>query len=382
MQSGPKKNDDTIHLGYDTGESLIPQNTFTYKGFRGEPTTNHIPNTSNPSLSTDDWPGYGWSGGWAINTDVNAFELTSLNGWHNHTYNHGQSSGTIFVSFDYKLKYQETSGIWGFVLNGTHLGSYVNWIGSLNSSNNNLPSLTEWQTFTGSYTGNSDTKLAIGLRGNDSQGLSDTMYIKNLQVETKSHRTPYTLTSRSNTNTLIDIAGSEELDLSNMTFNSNAQMDFDGTNDWIEITSTTLGNGFWTIEMVAYLGTLSNYNMLSNSSGGPVSNAFGISSSKIHYRNYDGAWQSHSGNTTLSTNTYYHLVWVNKNNSMIMYVNGEADSSSFASDTSNGGPVNAIGRNWFSYFDGRIPIFKYYKKSLSPEQIRNNYEKLRDRFGI
>ena len=207
------------------------------------------------------------------------------------------------------------------------------------------------------------------------------MYIKNLQVETKSHRTPYTLTSRSTSNTLIDIKGSQTLDLENMTFNSNGQMEFDGTNDWIEISSTTLGNGFWTIEMVAYIES-NGYAMLSNSSGGPVSNAFGINNSKIHYRNYDGAWQSHDGNTTLSFNNYYHLVWVNKNNSMIMYVNGEADSSSFASDTSNGGPVNAIGRNWFGYHNGRIPIFKYYKKSLSPEQIRSNYEKLRDRFGI
>ena len=85
---------------------------------------------------------------------------------------------------------QDKQRVYGeFVLNGTHLGTYTNWIGSLNGTN--LPSLTEWKTFSGTYSGNGDTKLAIGLRGSDSQGLTDTMYVKNLQVENKDHQTPF-----------------------------------------------------------------------------------------------------------------------------------------------------------------------------------------------
>jgi hypothetical protein len=164
--------------------------------------------------------------------------------------------------------------------------------------------------------------------------------------------------------------------------------DFDGVDDWMQIPTYTFGNGSWTVNAWVNADSLSNYNILSNSSGGPVTNAFGIETSKIFYRNYNGVWQNNLGNSTLSINKWYMLTWVNyagaaaNLGTMQMFVNGNADSSVFNSYTTNGGPCDAVGRNWFSYFNGRIGNIQFYNKSLSLTEIGQNFNAQRNRFNI
>jgi hypothetical protein len=167
--------------------------------------------------------------------------------------------------------------------------------------------------------------------------------------------------------------------------------DLDGSDDWISIATYTFGNGGWTCNVwvqgdsVTYSTT---GNIISNSSGGPVTNAMGFVSSKIHYRNYDGAWKSNSGNTTLTAGQWYMLTWVNysgataQQGTMKMFVNGNVDSSVFNSYTTNGGPCDAIGRNWFSYFNGRIGLVQFYNKSLTDVEVTQNFNAHRNRFGL
>ena len=165
-----------------------------------------------------------------------------------------------------------------------------------------------------------------------------------------------------------------------VTFNSNGYMNFDGDNDYVAISTYTFGNGNWTVNALVAADTVQEHNLVSNTSGGPVTNAFGYDNSKIHYRNYDGAWQNHDGNTTLTTGQWYMLTWVNyagasaTDGTMKMYVNGIADSSVFNSYTVNGGPCNAIGRNWGSTeYDGLIANIQFYTESLTDEEISQNY---------
>jgi hypothetical protein len=74
------------------------------------------------------------------------------------------------------------------------------------------------------------------------------------------------------------------------------------------------------------------------------------------------------------------LTWVNyagasaAEGTMKMYVNGIADSSVFNSYTVNGGPCDAIGRNWGSTeYDGLIANIQFYTESLTDEEISQNY---------
>jgi hypothetical protein len=82
------------------------------------------------------------------------------------------------------------------------------------------------------------------------------------------------------------------------------------------------------------------------------------------------------------------LTWVNyagaseSLGTMQMFVNGISDSSTFNSYTTNGGPCNAIGRNWFSYFSGEIGNVQFYNKSLTPSEVAQNYNAYKSRFGL
>lgn len=165
--------------------------------------------------------------------------------------------------------------------------------------------------------------------------------------------------------------------------------EFDGSDDYISIPTYTFGNGNWTLSMWINADSFANYNLMSNSSGGPVSNVFGAygSTPKIFYYNYDGAWKSHYGNTTLSTGKWYMLTWVNyqgassSDGTMQMYVNGRLDSSLFNSYTTNGGPCNVIGKRYSgTSFDGKIGNVFVYTKALSDSEVLQNYNAHKTRF--
>lgn len=149
---------------------------------------------------------------------------------------------------------------------------------------------------------------------------------------------------------------------------------FNGGTDNIVLNSTiTLGNGNWTVsswvKMVSTEGTV-----LSNNSGGPVTNEAGISTGKIYYRNYDGVWNNHYGAINISDGRWHYLTWVNfSNQTMNMYVDGVLDGGGFSSVTNNGGPVNSIGRNWSFSTDGYIDDVRVYNRALSTTEITRLY---------
>ena len=167
-------------------------------------------------------------------------------------------------------------------------------------------------------------------------------------------------------------------------------IDFDGTDDEIVFGSYTPGNGSWTISMWVNADSFSYDSFLSNTSGGPVTSAFSINpaTGKIRYRNYAGgafSWQYHSGLTTLSTGQWYLCTWVNYTGltastpTMRMFVNGVVDSSEFGADgsafTTNGGPINVLGRNWAStYYNGKMADVRFYNVALTDAEVYELYK--------
>ena len=164
---------------------------------------------------------------------------------------------------------------------------------------------------------------------------------------------------------------------------------FDGTNDSAVFSTITLGsNANWTINILTNATSFapdSYTNILSNNSGGPVSNAMGIASNgKITYTYYDSTWKFIYGNSTLSTGTWYYLTWVNRSSdsTTTMYVNGAADSSAQSTSSANSHPINAIGRNWATYYNGKVASVTYYNTNHSAAQVATNFNAVRGRFGI
>ena len=159
-------------------------------------------------------------------------------------------------------------------------------------------------------------------------------------------------------------------------------LDFDGTDDYVELATTYIpGNGSWALSMWVNGDAWSSFTLVSNTSGGPVASSYYISTSgKLSFRNYDGAWQQHYANTTLSLSTWYFCTWVNyagsssTNGTMKMFVNGVADSSEVNSYTTNGGRLNTIGRDSADYFDGKIADVRFYNVALSDANVKELYD--------
>jgi len=167
---------------------------------------------------------------------------------------------------------------------------------------------------------------------------------------------------------------------------------FDGTDDRIILgSSITMGNGStgWTIS--AWVKTTTNVNglgqgtIISNQSGGPVYSQLCINSGKICYWVYKTSWVQYTGNTNVNTGNWVNLVWRNNaSNTMNFFVNGNLDGT--VSDSSIGGPttnpLDSIGRSWTSTFAGDIALIMIHRAALTQNEIIQNFNAHRNRFGL
>jgi len=377
------------------------------KSYPGEPTTNLV---TNPDFSTGLT---GWSSTSTSNADVDITEVSSENGYNyfhkkaNKTSNGGQDRlvQSSFYTIDTSKQTTISIDIWInpendysiiFYGRGTTVDdtTYDEKPLTNNGSTTSTVDLGNgWTRYiytlqTGWYTGSGNTFLLAVYPAWTGRGLME-YKVRRVQVEQKPHATPFVSGTRSTTQGLIDRTGNKTITLANMSYDSNAQKYFDGTDDYISIPTHTFGNGDWTLNAWVNPDVVSGYNVMSNSSGGPVTNAFGFNGGKIHYRNYDGAWQTHDGNTTMSIYNWYMLTWVNyegasaSDGTMKMYVNGVADSDTFNSYTTNGGPCDVIGRNWTSaFYNGKIDRVTIHDKSLTDAEVLQTYNALKSRFGL
>ena len=383
--------DDNLVFMYDTDDG---------KSYKGEPTVNLI---TNSGTSNTGWVGYGWTGSQAISSDYsNTYEFTATNGWHNRTFDTGVTSGgTIYVSFQYKLKQQQTTQNQIFVLNGTHLGSYTNYIGNGSMS-------FEWQTFSGSFTANANSsKIAIGPRGQDSSGLTDIVYIRNLQVEQKPHATQFVNGTRSATQGLIDRTGTSTINISNVSFDSNAQITFDGTDDYsvIPYASTDLdGDAIFSVEaVIKRTGTMSNggiWGIGEGTQAGISGDVFASSPNKISIDLW-GTATFHTG-VDYPLNKHVHVTWVKtttgfSTSTIVIYVNGVAYTGSDltvmrgtshtpnlnTSTTGKGIVIGRVGATTNSYYaQGEVPILKVYNRALTAAEALQNFNATKSRFGL
>ena len=178
-----------------------------------------------------------------------------------------------------------------------------------------------------------------------------------------------------------DISGSGYTStlVNGVSYGGNA-LSFDGSDDAVTLPSTiTLAGGNnWSVCMWVSAGVFSSSGygtLLSNNSGGPVSNAFGVINGKISYDYYTTTWNQQLGNTTLTAGPWYFLTWVNSSpGKMLMYVNGVVDCALFNGNSGQSNPVNSIGRNWTTTFNGKISGVSIYQgKSLTDQEVLQNY---------
>tara|TARA_R100000231_G_scaffold2421_2_gene4292 strand:+ start:6473 stop:7654 length:1182 start_codon:yes stop_codon:yes gene_type:complete len=382
---------DGLIYGYDSGYG-VSNNATSTRFYPGEPTTNVTPLTSFFNLSN--WTGGGWSGSAAYSSTYdNALEFTVTNGWRTFAIDHGiTSGGTVSVSFEYRLKSQQTANIYGLVLNGLNLGNYHNNVGNISNADLEDSLANGWKSYTGSFTANNNTygsKLAIGLRGTDNGGLTDVLIIRKLQVEQKSHSTPYTETSRGNTGGLIDLKRTRDITLANMSFDSTGQPTFDGTDDKISTGITTQLNAFSCVAVFKDGGSATWGRIVDKS----YTTGFFISSRWNGNASHVGAGvrepNAPHGQHLSYDNTKYNYFAVTRDGANHdIYLNGSSNTASKTNgDSSTLSSTEMTIGAWYDNrssqrYTGEIPVVKLYNKKLSAAEIEQDFKAYKNRFNL
>lgn len=198
--------------------------------------------------------------------------------------------------------------------------------------------------------------------------------------------------SRSATQGLLDLTGNRPIDLSNVSFDSNAQVVYDGTDDGIAVAdpvnlssySALTIEGVYTGAGVTSLdrwfsgtsGTGYHYPDLAMNSSGQQ---WYIFSSII------GSW-TNTG-VSLPTNKYNHIVYTFTTAGAVeMYANGElvytaTHSAGTFPSVSRAMIGNRYDRNGEALV-GSIPIVKMYSRKLTAAEVLNNYNSYKSRFNL
>jgi hypothetical protein len=222
----------------------------------------------------------------------------------------------------------------------------------------------------------------------------DIITIKNFQVEVKSHATPFVNGTRSATQALIDLKSTSTIDLTNVSFDTNAQMTFDGMDDWLNA-PVTLNAGNFTYETVMQANS-TDYKILTAGTGNPAAGGTRVqsivNSSGALVNLYDpvgvsgwqyGSYSNLSGYIAVA-NAIRHIVVVNTANNWKTYVNGVLVGNSNLSVPTVGNAVGIArtGMQVLNPVATTVYAVKIYNRPLTVEEVRQNYQQYKTRFNL
>jgi hypothetical protein len=210
--------------------------------------------------------------------------------------------------------------------------------------------------------------------------------IANIQIEQKDHPTRFTTGSRSSTQSLIDVARTSTMNVSNVSFNSNGEPTFDGTDDRISITNNSSINvaGDITIELVL--------KRTSGQNGVPIhkelqytiriydDNSITYADSSLWSYATFGAHGS-----AVTAGVYHHIVVTKIGSTVTIYVdNNVVVSKSFGSAITQTNNTLYIGSydGSSNYFKGDIPVARIYNREISTLEVSQNFNSYKKRFNI
>ena len=396
MYTGPNTVNDGLVFGYDTGYGIADNDTAT-RFYPGEPTTNILSNT----VDFSNWTLARNSGSYptvTANTSANPLGK-SYEGMADKVYI--PEDGTyprIQQYFTPSSTNTHTFSVWIRSLSG----DCDCFLGAFRNSPWNLPgysvnSITsEWQRFTFSWTPPDTTTHVIYMGSHDTAAQKgNTLEFWGAQMEENSHNTPYTPGSRSNTQSLIDLKSTTDIDVSTLSFDSIGQPVFDGTNDYLQLNAKFLPTiGAFTMEFLYQISTTGGRGgMFERNPSSPYNGA-------LIGQGGTGDWyfQVSNGSQSLtiddmgypSTNTWYHDVGVYDGvNTIKFYRNGSLHDTVTGSTIGNidsGGSRDNMRfmkrDNNSNTIGGKVAISKVHNKALSDAEVKQNFNAYKNRFNI
>ena len=253
--------------------------------------------------------------------------------------------------------------------------------GGFQGASGSINSTEEWQRFEYTWIASNTFGFYIYFWPGNPNVLPYYVDLADIQAEVnKGHATTFTLTERTATDSLIDITGNNTIDLTNVSFDSDAQMTFDGTDDYASLGNPTVLRNLTsgTIETVyrrdASTGT---YQMIFTDAGSDL---------EITYSG--NTLQFYIGNSGLSythavTGQYFHVVGTWGSGTKKLYINGVEVASGTNTGIDTGNRDRYVGGRGTSFpFNGKIPMVKVLTRALTASEIKANFNAIKGRFNI
>jgi hypothetical protein len=252
-----------------------------------------------------------------------------------------------------------------------------------------------WQRVSYTFTANNNGQLSNyhnGYMYGQAIGNGE-LRIADVQLEVKSHPTQYSPNqTRSATQGLLPIVDNSTIDLTNISFDSNAQIYFDGTNDYIPLPPSIIPTTAITVELIYR-------NDNSGASTSILAGGAGQQDLNIHlpWSDTNVYWDAgrpfnriYKATTNAERTGIHHWVFTKDSTTGIMsiYLDGNLWKT-------EGGLTSTIpllwsvslgcydaggGRNYFT--TGILPVAKIYNRALSSSEIQQNYQKYKTRFNL
>jgi hypothetical protein len=215
------------------------------------------------------------------------------------------------------------------------------------------------------------------------------IFLDNIQTEKKQYPTAFVNGTRSATQGLLPLVGNSTIDLTNVSFDSNAQMVFDGTNDYIQSAFSNFNTPNGSIECMVYPETGAGSDQMVLNVGGTTT--FGAS--RI-LRILDGYWAIATyGSSTedwstiapVSYNTWNHIVISWQGTTLSIHINTSTYSATRTGVVTPSGTLLRIGAavwNLERYYKGKISLVKIYNRALTAQEVRQNYQQYKTRFNL
>ena len=381
LAHSPKIVTNGLSFMYDTGSG---------KSYRGEPTTIY----GDPFPSETTLPGgFYWSYEYdheIVDAPITGHFLSNRK-WIKSTRDTTGSRRVLFINNSFTAGSTYTFSCYAYS-NDTNLTSlaHVSHNGGYSSTQNTTTygtsDLGTVKRIHGTWIQQVNGGPIFGMQTNNDP-LGTTFYITGLQVEEKTRATQLTGGSRSTTQGLLDLTKNETITLSNLSYDSNAQMSFDGTDDQFVITDPGVGTSF-SIEVVIKVDNYSNGPIFISPNSVGIDHFFRVNSNGTIRANFveiaDSSSDGYTSTTTINTGEYYHVVISKTPSNGTIYVNGVAEDShtpTLAAAAWSGDW--RIGARWNNTYNlnGELPILKVYDRDLAPAEVLQNYNALKSRFS-
>lgn len=385
--AGPEISQSGLVFAYDMGNSQ--------KSWKGKPTTNHVPNAT---------AFFGWSNYYRTIERTSFITEFGTTGWR--FINQPSWSG---LSIGYNVP---STGTYTFSAYYRYLGGtapnnggtvYVSgWGGSDSqvSVNKNLVNVWQRVQMTLNLTNLSGAFYLISYGGTDSGTTSPdntSFEVTMPMIESGSFATPFVDGTRSNTQAILDLIGSNIVTNTELTYNSDGTFKFDGVNDyaaistfvnkpttaitmetWIRPTKSSVGTGIHrggalSCTNTTYLG------IIDSTDGG---NTF-----SMHWANQTTSSRLANFNGSIPNNSWSYLVGTYDGATVKAYLNGvEIWTASQTGTIPDGtyviGTYGPALQDGVHNFNGNINVGRIYNRAVTASEIQQNFNALRGRFGI